>query len=637
MDTNNKKIFIVVDNLKNNWQKEIKNAAGREKYHLLTFGLSPEQLYLPEGVQIVETSEISKRAEKEARNFYLKMPRLEILHEGRDLWWFLNISEKNIWTDKIIHRLYAFLRFHYVVERDQYDQILFYLDDKVMENVLKKRQPPRYGGNLTASFRFVLLYYYYALREIIKVIIRKSVLKTISPGTKSIPKTDAIGIFSIYPAWWQNPYSAKAVDIFLQAVPDELAKQTEVTYLIWLMADWRQLRKGRDFFKSRPMIILEQFLKPADFLAPVAPGLFLKFYNSLKQFAGLSFKLKGKDLSAFFWEEYFKSLTNPVLFEWLLLDKALRRYQLRNLKAVLFRLEFQPLERALLYNTRRQTTTFGFQHSALGKNFLNYVFQPNEFNTSTIPLPDQILTNGEIGQKFMTEAGFPAERLVAFGPIRYIPLFEYAKNRPSSIDLRRKLSIPLNKKIVFVATSPLLPETLCMLGDLLAAATQVGTAIHIFVKLHPNAKEFQGFVPAVKKLLRENIEKNSFAILPPSVSIYDYISASDTILLTGGSVALEAMVLGVVPIIYICHAQFSHNPMAKFPEAVFLVKNKQELLLALSAINDKQSINQIMNSWPDVIKLFFHDIIEDTIKKTITQIKTIEKKEILNEQEVRFC
>ena len=45
---------------------------------------------------------------------------------------------------------------------------------------------------------------------------------------------------------------------------------------------------------------------------------------------------------------------------------------------MLYRLEFQTLERPLVANSRNKTKSIGLQHSAMSDNFLSYVFTEDE-------------------------------------------------------------------------------------------------------------------------------------------------------------------------------------------------------------------------------------------------------------------
>ncbi|MCM8789796.1 MAG: hypothetical protein NC916_02080, partial [Candidatus Omnitrophica bacterium] len=520
------------------------------------------------------SANISDKAEDEARNFYLELMKdiarqlsSLLLHKKRNLWWFLNISEKNIWTDQTVHRLYALARLGPTgLKRSSNKSILL----------------------------FVFSYYIQALKEVLKLGVKLLCLRTMGLNRKrEIPEWKA-AFFGLYPAWWRNPISKNTTDIFFQEIPLIMGKKVTTGHLVWL-EPWRQILKKRkrllSFLNRKDVVVLEQELRLSDILSVFDPVIIGKLVKALKLSASVLVSFKGVNISPFVQEEIFNSGTSPLFFQALLLDPAMRRTQLQHLGSLFFRLEFQPLERALLYNTFGKTKSIGFQHSVLSKNFFNYRFMVGELgeywnrrkDPMIMPLPDFILLSGELGYRFMKEAGYPEENLYICGGIRFTPLFKYLEHRPSLQVLREKYSLPADKKVILIATSPLPRETSRMLEDLFDA---IGSddQFRIIIKVHPNAVAIPGFLKKVRKIIESKRWAGGAEIITSRGVLYDYISLSNAILLTGGTVALEAMLLGVVPIIYKCSSQFSHNPMLGYPESVFLVSDSQSLKKALKEI-----------------------------------------------------
>ncbi len=322
-------------------------------------------------------------------------------------------------------------------------------------------------------------------------------------------------------------------------------------------------------------------------------------------------------------------MTGPMFFHCLLLDRAMRRFPLNNLKVLFFRLEFQPLERAILYNTKGKTKTFGFQHSALGKNFLNYVFTDGELGdhwrrrneADSMPLPDYILTSGELGIQYMRQAGYPNGRLAVGGALRFSHLYEYIREMPSKEDLRKRYSLPQKKTIILVATSPLLQETVSMLNDLFGAAKQATTDYYMIIRCHPEALNAPGYVDQVQEILKGESRGVPFDFLTELVSLHDYIALSDAVLLTGGTVALEAMLLGCIPLIYINDAQFSHNPMTEYSDAVILIEDMSSMKQALDLLSQGDVTKKLRQFWERPIRDMFYDTLENPSKRFLSVIR----------------
>ena len=87
--------------------------------------------------------------------------------------------------------------------------------------------------------------------------------------------------------------------------------------------------------------------------------------------------------------------------------------------------------------------------------------------------------------------------------------------------------------------------------------------------------------------------------------------------------AQEAMLLGVVPIIYVCYPQFSHNPMLDYPEAAFFAEDVATLTAALKNLSDADKLSQVKNNWPKVIDDLFASVTDRPYEKMMKRIEEI--------------
>lgn len=662
VEPHDRNILLVIDSLDSDWAANVRNEKDDAvRYHLLSIGFSPEQAFLRYGasstelrkkVSIVDTKKISPLAEEEARTYYLnlirELPRKktssgasmsEILScQGRNLWWYLDICEKNIWTDRLIHRLYALFRFIYTCRSRQYDDIRLFIDDNLLRDAFieyAENQGISRVVNRTArkrfdffsrqrgrSVHFTASYLFRIVREFIKLCLKMIIMRLTGVKAEQDVIPQSVGLFSVYPQWWKNAFSEDAEEIIFSSAPEELAKKERLQWVLWLIPG-RALFGRKDGFasylKNRRVIIPERLLGLFDLFALFDPRLFLRLLKVLRLTNQISFCAEGGDASGFVRAEMFRSLVSPMFFQALLLGRALSRLNFSNFKAFLFRLEFQPLERAILYNASGKTRTVGFQHSALGKNFLNYVFTDGELgehwsrknDTESMPLPDYIVTSGERGALYMHNAGYPDERTAVSGAVRFSSLLEYVKTMPDKTSLRNRYGVPRDKKVIFVATSPLLHETLCMINDLLGAVGSDGQACHVMIKCHPNVAMNEDFMGPLHDILDTYQGETGIEVLATQVPLHDYISLSDAIVLTGGTIALEAMLLGCVSIIYTSEAQFSHNPMVEYPDAVLLVSDRESMQRALKMMSRPETLENLKRSWKRPIQDAFDDVAGD--------------------------
>ncbi|MFH1618107.1 MAG: hypothetical protein ABIB65_06010 [Candidatus Margulisiibacteriota bacterium] len=506
--------------------------------------------------------------EEKARSIYLGMLRdftAKLDNDLKKLWWLLDVSEKNIWLDDTIHRIFSSLN----------------------GNIPKL--PPsdtRYGVS--------------AIKATLKTCFK--LFMTTLYGIKNPQiKKGSLGFFSLYPFWWKDPTLENAQDLFFKQIPKEMAKKHKVYQLIWLLEEEKLFldrKKGRAVKKwcdKNNAVIVEKYLSAGDIFSLFSPELRRKI-SSMRDFAGkYTYVAEGIDFAPFLRHELMRSLSSPRFLQWWLMDKAMSKIPLQNLSKLFFRLEFQPLERALLYNTKDKTCTIGFQHSSLSRNFLNYVFPDGYFTESSsgMPLPDRIITSGQKGYDYMLKAGFPAERLAIGGGIRYLPLFEYKKNLPAKQVIREKNGLPTDKKIILSATSPLITESLCMLEQLFSSLKAHKDDYYVIVKIHPNVVGYREYESQIADFFAKLGSEVQYRLIADFSSPYEYIALSDAIYLTGGSVALEAMVLGVIPVKYRCRQQFSHDPLEDYQGAYIDADQKDMLEILL----DENKVREIKKNW----------------------------------------
>ena len=136
------KILIITDSENNNWDKIFHNHNNDDQYFIYTVNRSIESvhqviqkhpLYKNYNIIDLDTFEISQLAVAEARDYYLKLirdlPNWKIFNgrsitdlltlNDRNYWWYLPISEKNIWLDKSIHRFFEIKRLQYILNNNE--------------------------------------------------------------------------------------------------------------------------------------------------------------------------------------------------------------------------------------------------------------------------------------------------------------------------------------------------------------------------------------------------------------------------------------------------------------------------------------------------------------------------------------
>jgi len=105
---------------------------------------------------------------------------------------------------------------------------------------------------------------------------------------------------------------------------------------------------------------------------------------------------------------------------WCLASRRLARRWGRHVKVLIYPFENQPWEKLLCLAFRREAPTtrlVGYQHATVSALELNYF--PGRAEWAYAPLPDQMVTNGSWSLELLRRGGYPSERLVNGGALRY--------------------------------------------------------------------------------------------------------------------------------------------------------------------------------------------------------------------------
>ncbi|SVD32636.1 uncharacterized protein METZ01_LOCUS385490, partial [marine metagenome] len=148
--------MVITDTAKKNWNKVFHEYGNDDQYFIHSVNTSTESVleviqkhsfYKDFTINEIDTFEISQLAEKETRDYYLKLirdlPNSNIFNgqsitdlltiNGRNYWWYLPISEKNIWVDKSIHRFYEIKKLQHILNIHKYDHMICNLSDAILQ------------------------------------------------------------------------------------------------------------------------------------------------------------------------------------------------------------------------------------------------------------------------------------------------------------------------------------------------------------------------------------------------------------------------------------------------------------------------------------------------------------------------
>ena len=556
-------------------------------------------------IKSIDSTKYNKIAEKEAREYYLELikdlPSKKILNNkslneiftnnNRNYWWYLPFSEKNIWCDKVIHRIYEIKRIKYLLKGRKYlkincslkDNILYDLiqqtaclyDISIVNNNNYKIQSNKWIQTLIFPIKYCINLFKITINILLKKILIFKIKN--SYNTKSV--NNGIGMFSYFPLFWKDLNTDQSTNIYFNRLQYEIKDKFKVTHIIWLTQISKLFNNSKwlhDLNDSNNVCILEKALRVWDVLSILNIRFILILVSLMINRDNIKFgSVDGINLNYVILDELYRSLISNTFIEAIIIDKAIQKISFKSINMLLYRLEFQPHEKALLYNTANKVTTVGYQHSALSKNFLNYVFAHDELRIhwenrcdyTRMPLPDYIFTSGKVGREYMCNAGYPLSNINIVGGVRFADIYNYKKHNKDINILRNKYNYSANKINIFAPTSLLIIETINMLDALIYSLKDRQDKYFLIFKCHPASNQ-NYFISEIDQYLVNKWDSANYCYIPQLNNIYDYILMSDISIFLGGSMAIEALMLGVNPLVYFSNSNFSHNPLVEYLEHI---------------------------------------------------------------------
>ena len=510
---------------------------------------------------------------------------------ARNLWWSLEISERSPFRSRIIERLYHLALVARAAESIGSDEIWIELHDTELAETIaaadglsvKRPAAARTAFPVTAA-AFTFRYWARAAMAFgrwaaVRLVVAGSRWPNVPAGRA------AVGMFTIYPYWWIQPFAPGAVDRFFSAPPDTAHY---AAWLMWPRQLWRNRREIAQTVERRHITPLQRFVSLRDALGLLSPARFLKLLRVRGAVRRLTSRFGRFDISRLVANEIVASLTDAELFFDHLIERGVARY-LTTVKptTVLYRFEGQPWENALLASAHRTgTRVLGFFHSPFGENYPALRFARDEIagpghGAGPRPLPDGMLVCGTTVRRHLEADGYPTSRIAECGPQRHAGFVRFLRQRPARAELRGRFGMPQDIPIHYVALAIVEAETDGLFACLEAALESAGD-FRLLIKTHPNRPRGDASLDAAVR----SIGAGRTEYVPPGADMYDYLAASDTMICIGSTVAFEAMALGVMPVVYEHPGTFAATSLRAFDEALYVVNSPATMRRALAEIAD---------------------------------------------------
>ncbi len=507
-------------------------------------------------------------------------------------WWYLETSEKSATRSPLVARLYGLALLRAVLDVKRHRELWVAVSDPALRTLLSRPQEglpctlvvPR---GTAAGPRGWLWYWLQAWRHVLELAACHAVDR-LEGWRASLARDTAVLFFSFFPHWWAAPYSGEPADRFFPDLPVS-HRDSPVLRAVWLTESlaglWRRRREIGTALAQQRCVLLQRFVGLRSALGLLSVGGFLGARRFCRDCAKrLSATFAGFDVLPLVLADIRRSFTVGELFRDRLLARALRRLSTQvQLSALVFRAEGQPCDNALGYGVAGRALSIGFWHLPIYRYYLPLhlgagvaergLSEPTALAPS---LPQRMIVSGRAGAEALLRQGYPAGRIGVCGAVRQPHLAAYRSAHPGREELRRRLDLPADVPIVFAATSVVRTDSEGLLSALSEVLPGLGE-FRLVVKLHPTLPlddDFLGWV--FTRLGHERA-----GLMPGKGSLYDYIAASDVMVVAGSTIAFEAMALGTAAIAFENPGAFSASSLDDFGDACVVTHTAAELRSAL--------------------------------------------------------
>ncbi len=639
MTEKRRRYLIVTDTASKDWIDKAASYSGQPvDWYIMPLGVSGERYMTScggaldelESATTIDITKFSERAKQRLNAFYIqfisKLPRTPLLR-GRtlfselatpmmNLWWCMEISEKNPYRGSLIFkRLYFVALVKAAVENGHFDEIWVSLEDRLLSGALGDLHPASRSHDVhskpdsTSSInQWFLVRFVTAAFRTFRRAVGLHLLTIFTRGFRLETSRSLAMLFTFYPLLWDRPYEKSSKDRMYGGLKEALERHTEVCYGAWvnepLREAWRHRRAMKRHFLSNDVLVLNRLCKLRDFCQAWSIRRFFKtLFVESRLVPQIRAVFEDVDISPFVQEEVRRSFCRPEFFTNELLASAVARSIDRfGIRSIIHYMEFQLFEKAIWYGAHNRTKTIGFQHSSIRKDNLLYLFSGEEISEAlnsgssfqAMPFPDLIFTSGHYPFEVLRRNGIPEDRLAICGAVRYEKLASWISQMPDQRQLRRTHRIQIQTKVLLVASSSdSLDGAIDLIRCVLQSIPPEAHDVLVVIKCHPmlpiDWQMIDGIVP--NGLLFE------IRLLPADAPLLDFVALSDAVFQTGSSTAVEAAALGRIVVTYDNCAVLNLAPVPDVSRLGLVARTDEEMRRAVDKVlTGEVSLNGLRES-----------------------------------------
>lgn len=387
-----------------------------------------------------------------------------------------------------------------------------------------------------------------------------------------------------------NKYS----DSFFGRLPDFLInKKKEVMILAGIINNYYDTVKNLAIVNDYLIIPQEFFLRYSDIVRSAFEVLFnrIKIKNRIEFF--------NLDDSNIIQQELDKDWRDSVRVE--LLQKHIIKNMTDhfNINTFACTYESNPWERVCFFYLKKyspSTKIIGYQHAVVTRASANMF--PVKEELSVMPMPDKIVTVGEVTKKIMENYGsYPENIIMPACALRHEYIYR----------LKKKDFIKNNTILVILEGVPECYKLANFVFNALKDSTY-----HIIIRTHPG-RSFD----MIKDGLCFDINNNKNFSLSKSPLVKDDLMLTDVVIYWGSTVSLEALMIGI-PVIHVNLNDFiSVDPLFDCTFLKWTVKKETELLSVVSEIYNmsKEDYIAAYDKAKHYIERYFYRVNDENLSK----------------------
>jgi hypothetical protein len=251
-----------------------------------------------------------------------------------------------------------------------------------------------------------------------------------------------------------------------------------------------------------------------------------------------------------------------------------------------------------LRNTSPGTKIIGYQHAALSQSSLNMILSDQE--KEVIPLPDRIVTVGDVTREFLIRQGnFDSERVKSGCGLRFAHLFSLSVKERS------------RHNSVLVTPEGVLTESV-NLSDFVYNALHNTSTLRVVIRPHP-ALPYRDF----KKYLSFNVEDCNNIEISKNDSVSADLESTDAVIYRGSTLALEAIKMGI-PVFYVAQSDIINvDSLFDFSGLKWTVRTEKELADSIRIMYsmDPVEYDEKLRASQEFIGRYIHEITEERLQE----------------------